>query len=79
MRPPCYGRTDEMFPRADELYRHWKERSSVLIATLCNVCPTRKSCYESGKDERHGIWGGTTEHDRGYTLSGVRLRKSRAK
>lgn len=76
MKPKCDGRTDDMFPRPGERAKAWQERSATLIRTLChNGCPVYLACREMGEREPHGIWGGLTEHDRGYTLSGLKIRK----
>lgn len=78
MRPACSDRTQEMFPAYGELRRVWLKRASVLIEQLCSTCPMRSDCYDMGKDEGHGIWGGTTEKDRGFQFDGFR-RESRKK
>ena len=70
MSLPCSNRTDEMYHRPNELLRVWKVRSKVLIDTLCSSCPAKDRCYDLGKGEPYGIWGGTTPQDRGFTLDG---------
>jgi hypothetical protein len=66
-----------MFPLPNELQRVWRERANGLIQSLCLSCPSLMPCRELGKNERHGIWGGTTEADRGFTYAGEIKRKRR--
>ena len=73
MSLPCSNRTDEMYHRPNELLRVWKQRSKVLIDTLCSSCPAKDRCYDLGKGEPYGIWGGTTPQDRGFTLDGRKI------
>lgn len=74
MSLPCANRTSEMYARPGELLRVWRKRSKVLINTLCSSCPAKARCYEMGKDEPWGIWGGTTPDDRGYNYDGRKKR-----
>lgn len=41
------------------------ERTAIHHAkALCARCPSRLACLEAGMNERHGVWGGTTEQER---------------
>lgn len=31
---------------------------------LCRRCPVRAECFEAGRGERYGVWGGTGEAER---------------
>lgn len=43
-----------------------KGASAREARAVCAVCPVRAAClrYAIEHDERHGIWGGLTEHQR---------------
>jgi WhiB family redox-sensing transcriptional regulator len=46
------------------------DRGDMAVAqrarAICAVCPVRRPCleYALANDEHHGIWGGTTGHQR---------------
>ena len=33
---------------------------------ICAVCPVRAECAERGRTEKHGVWGGRDEAERGF-------------
>jgi hypothetical protein len=41
-------------------------RTARQAAALCASCPVRTACLAGAlaRNERHGVWGGVTEHDR---------------
>ncbi|HKZ21025.1 MAG TPA: WhiB family transcriptional regulator, partial [Acidimicrobiia bacterium] len=46
---------------------------------VCRGCPVVAECYEAGKDEEFGIWGGTSRKERqmaekGHTSGRVKVR-----
>jgi len=47
--------------------------SPVEARAICARCPVRDNCleYALARNERHGVWGGTTPHER-YRLSAAR-------
>lgn len=53
----------------------WEERNSLqLVRDTCAKCIERKECLEYALNEQipHGIWGGKTPAERGFTASGRR-------
>ena len=34
------------------------KRAGRFIADYCRGCPVIAECFEAGRDERHGVWGG---------------------
>jgi WhiB family redox-sensing transcriptional regulator len=44
---------------------------------ICHRCPVKAACAEAGKDERYGIWGGTTVYDRDVRLARDKARYRR--
>lgn len=41
--------------------------------TFCREqCPVLEQCREASRGERHGVWGGLDEADRGYDPRGIR-------
>lgn len=56
----CRGRTAAFFPGRGE----WKLAEAAVA--ICQGCPVRDDCLDHAlaEDERHGIWGGTTERER---------------
>ncbi|AVT37403.1 WhiB family transcriptional regulator [Plantactinospora sp. BB1] len=61
--PACRGTDlDLWFPEPGE---RWKARRARAI---CNTCPLQPECetwaHQQPTDQLHGIWGGTTHHDR---------------
>jgi WhiB family redox-sensing transcriptional regulator len=62
----CCGRDTELFfPEGDE--------PAITAKKICKQCSVRPECLAHAleTDERYGIWGGLTEHERG--LLGARL------
>lgn len=53
---------DYMYPQGAGVSRKAKEQR--FIRTYCNHCPIKKKCEEYGRDQKDGIWGGTTEQMR---------------
>jgi WhiB family transcriptional regulator, redox-sensing transcriptional regulator len=41
-----------------------KGESTTGAKFVCRRCPVRVPCAEAGRDERFGIWGGTSEIQR---------------
>lgn len=39
-------------------------RRYMKAKEVCATCPVTAQCAEYGRDERHGVWGGTTPADR---------------
>jgi len=37
---------------------------SIAAKQLCRSCPVIEECYDYGKDEQYGIWGGKGLHER---------------
>lgn len=55
----CAGRDTELFfPEGDQ--------PTIIAKHVCHRCPVRTDCLEHAlvTDERYGIWGGLTEHER---------------
>lgn len=53
----------------------WEERNSLpFVRSICAKCIERKECLEYALNEQipHGIWGGKTPEERGFTASGKR-------
>lgn len=56
-RAACRGLDPELFfPLAGH---DAKEAKAV-----CRTCPVKEPCYEAGRDEYFGVWGGTTRKER---------------
>lgn len=47
---------DMFFPSRGQSNREARE--------ICAECPARDACADHGLDERHGVWGGTSEKER---------------
>ena len=49
-----------------ELFFAHDDATTQRAIAICAGCPVRTACLEHAlaAGERHGIWGGTTEHDR---------------
>lgn len=62
----CSGRdTEVFFPEGDQ---------PVIVAkSICQRCPVRADCLAHAlrTDERYGIWGGLTEHERDLLREGI--------
>ena len=50
--------TDMFFPMKGET------QLSIAAKQLCRSCPVQEECYDYGKDEQYGIWGGKGLHER---------------
>lgn len=37
---------------------------SPQVLAICEACPVKLECGEAGMNERYGLWGGKSEHDR---------------
>lgn len=58
-RPLCADTDPEVFfPGVGD---HW---SAAMAKRICRSCPCLAACREHGIEERHGIWGGLSEHER---------------
>lgn len=51
---PAERRIDIMFPG----------KGQRIPREICEDCPVRAECAEAGRNERHGVWGGKSEHQR---------------
>jgi excisionase family DNA binding protein len=51
---------------SSEIFFPERGQSAVPAKTICARCPVRKPClaYAVSIDERHGVWGGTSEGER---------------
>lgn len=49
-----------------ELFFALDDTTAQRALAICAGCPVRSACLEHAlaNGERHGIWGGTTEHER---------------
>ncbi len=53
----CRGKgTDQWFPASGE---------DGPTKAVCASCPVRQNCRAVGRGERHGIWAGMSERERG--------------
>lgn len=57
---PCKDDPELFFPRSDTPAAHETAKQ------LCQPCPHRTRCltWALDNDEEHGVWGGTSPHDR---------------
>lgn len=70
-RAACRGMTHLFFPD------YPKDRSNYTKArAICDDCPVSDECREAGKDEQHGMWGGTSPTQRARARLGQGRRKS---
>ena len=54
MTTPCQANPD---------FEATNKRATRRAATACFTCPVIDLCWELGKGERYGVWGGTTSND----------------
>ena len=47
----CRGERAEVF---------FEERFYVLARAICGGCPVKATCYEVGRRQEFGVWGGVT-------------------
>lgn len=47
----CRGERAEVF---------FEERFYDLARSICGGCPVRRTCYEVGRRQEFGVWGGVT-------------------
>ncbi len=38
----------------------YEERFYDLARSICSGCPVRRTCYEVGRRQDFGVWGGVT-------------------
>ena len=67
----CKGKTGIFFAPHAERPQARLRREAIAIA-LCLSCPLLDECRQAGRDEEYGIWGGTTERDRGMVRERTR-------
>ena len=53
-----------------ELFFAHDDATAQRALAICAGCPVRDACLEHAlaNGERHGVWGGTTEHERRVLL-----------
>lgn len=56
-RAACHGLTELFFVDKGAY-------TTDAAKAVCRSCPVIAECLELGIDERHGVWGGTTEPER---------------
>lgn len=77
-RAACTGHDPELwFPKPANPHSTRKEAAAAKLRRLeqetkakaiCATCPVRQECYEHAmNNDVQGIWGGTTETERGRT------------
>lgn len=69
----CKGKGEIFYAPPSERPQARLRREAIAIA-ICLSCPVIAECREEGRDEEYGIWGGTTEIDRGLRVD-LRKRK----
>jgi hypothetical protein len=42
----------------------------ALIRRVCGGCSVRTQCANYGRNERYGVWGGSTPQERGFATNG---------
>lgn len=60
----CKGKMHLFFGKHGERPQSRVKREAIAIA-LCLSCPLQDECRKAGAKEIFGVWGGTTEDDRG--------------
>jgi hypothetical protein len=59
---PCKGlHQDIFFPPVEETNQNVYYRVGKLV---CNSCPVWEDCFEYGREENWGLWGGLTPQER---------------
>jgi hypothetical protein len=38
----------------------FEERFYLLARAICGGCPVKATCYETGRRQEFGVWGGVT-------------------
>jgi hypothetical protein len=54
----------------DDLFGPW-ERQADTARKVCAQCPVKMECYEDGRDEVYGLWGGVPEGSPGRKPGGA--------
>jgi WhiB family transcriptional regulator, redox-sensing transcriptional regulator len=67
----CKGSGASFFPSETRTKRVSAERYAEAVK-VCQACPVIEPCREYGKDERYGVWGGTTPNERSPRVSVVK-------
>ena len=65
-------------PDPDPLWNPMRPEDAELGKSICNQCPVKQRCGEYAKTRRepYGTWGGVTEWERDFLLTGkIRKRK----
>lgn len=59
-------------PNPDLLWCPNDPRDAGVGVAICNTCPVKSRCgeYAMTRREKHGTWGGITEWEREYLLTG---------
>lgn len=55
----CRGLDPEIFIPVNE-----EEENADQAKRVCRQCPVRRECFDAHRDEKIGIWGGTTTKER---------------
>jgi WhiB family redox-sensing transcriptional regulator len=77
-RAACIGHTGELFFAPEHEYPRAKDRRIAQAKVICGGCPVRAEClaYAEAHDEKHGIWGGLTEMERGAAQTRSKAKKT---
>jgi WhiB family transcriptional regulator, redox-sensing transcriptional regulator len=59
----CKGSSASFFPSETRTNRVSADKYAEAVK-VCQSCPVIQECREYGKDERFGVWGGTTPSNR---------------
>lgn len=54
---------EDDYPTYQEYYAEARRRIDEA-RRVCSSCPVTRECYEARANDRYGIWGGLTPHDR---------------
>ena len=59
-------------PDPDPLWNPTDPKDAGAGVTICNDCPVKRRCgeYAMTRREKYGTWGGMTEWEREYILTG---------
>lgn len=73
---PCVGEWDLFFAPTEFESREAKTRRRERAKAICHRCPFIEPCAEWAvrNCEKHGVWGGLDEDDRGFGGRKGRLR-----
>lgn len=71
--PDIEWTTDTLPEETGEYLRQRSEQEQRAVLRCLLECPLVKECRELGKDERYGVWGGTTPAQRKILRAGQPL------